>query len=164
MDTSKAITKRASIRQYLDKPIPKDLLEQLIDCGRRAPSARAVEPWEFIIITDKQVLGKLAGIAPNGKFIKDASVCIVIVCKETKYYLEDGCAATENILLMAADIGLGGCWIAGDKKDYADEVLSMLGVPGGIKLVSIISLGWPKEKVDQHKNRSLEEVIHWERF
>jgi nitroreductase len=164
MRTDQAIGKRVSIREYENRPVEKKMLEHLIDAGRKAPSARAVEPWEFIILTDKNILEKISGMAPNGKFIKDASACIVIICQDTKYYLEDGCAATENILLAAADSGLGACWVAGDKKPYADELLALLGAPGGMKLVSLISVGWPKEAKPQQKRRSLKEVIHWERF
>lgn len=164
METFSTILNRASVREYLSKPIPKELLEKLVDAGKRAPSARHVEPWEFVVIEDKAVLKKLSELAPNGVFIKDAVSAIVIFCKETKYYLEDGCAATENVLLMAADLGLGACWIAGDKKDYAGEVSRMLGAPSDAKLVSIISLGWPKDEIKQKKYRNLKDVIHWERF
>ena len=164
MELNDAIKKRASVREYLDKPVPGDLLEQLVDAGRMAPSARAVEPWEFIIITKKDVLRKISSFAPNGKFIKDASAAIVIISEDTKYYLEDGCAATENILLKAADLKLGACWIAGDKKDYCSEMLSMLGAPEGMKLVSIISIGWGKKEPAQNKHRLLKDVMHWEKF
>lgn len=164
METHQAINKRASVREYKQEAIPKELLERIVDAGRRAPSARAVEPWEFVVVTDKDLLQRIAEIAPNGKFIKDAAAAIVIASQETKYYLEDGCAATENILLAVADTGLGACWIAGDKKPYADEVLSMLGAPKELKLISIISLGWPRKDTPQHKTRQLKDVLHWEKF
>ncbi len=164
MDTFQAISSRASVREYTDKPVPRPLLEKLVDSGRMAPSARAVEPWEFVVITDRVKIDKIAAIAPNGKFLNFAQAAIVIICAETKYFIEDGCAATENILLQAADIGLGACWIAGDKKPYAESVLKMLNAPAGTKLISIVSIGWPKQKHSHHKKRSLEDVLHWEGF
>jgi len=164
METFDSIAKRVSIREYQSKSIPKGILERLVDAARRAPTARAVEPWEFVVITDKVMLQKLGEIATSGSFVKDAAACIVIVCKDTKYYLEDGCAATENILLAATDLNLGACWVAGDKKPYAGDVSRLLGIPQDLKLVSLISLGWPKEKAKQVKNRKLEDVIHWEKF
>ena len=164
MDTFEAINKRASVREYSEKAIPKDVLEKLVDAGRRAPTARHVEPWEFIVVTDKSTLSRIAGMAPNGSFIKGAAAAIVIICEETKYYLEDGCAATENILLQVADLGLGACWIAGDKKPYCDDIVSMLGAPKNTKLISIISLGWPKKDVTQTERRPLNELLHWEKF
>lgn len=164
MEVFDAICKRASIRLYENKQIDKSIIEKLIDAGRRAPSARAVEPWDFIIITNREVLQKISDMAPNAKFIKFASAVICIICDDTKYYLEDGCAAIENILLMAADSGLGACWIAGDKKDYDKDIISMLGAPESKKLIGLISLGWPKEDKNQQKKRSLTDVIHWEKY
>ena len=165
METSDSISVRVSVREYKPGPVKRDLLEALVDAGRRAPTARAVEPWEFVVVTDKTVLSKLGGIAaPHGSFIKDAASCIALYCKDTKYYLEDGCAATENILLAAVDIGLGACWVAGDKKPYVNEVSKLLEVPPDMKLVSLIPIGWPKDKIAQKKKRSLKEVIHWEKF
>jgi len=164
MDTFNAINKRASVREYQSRPIEKGLLERLVDAGRRAPTARRVEPWEFVVIQDQKMLNTLGELATSGSFIKDAAACIAIFCQDTKYYLEDGCAATENILLAAADLGLGACWIAGDKKPYVDEIAKLLGLPAGFKLISLISLGWPKKEVKQVRARSLPEVIHWEKF
>lgn len=165
MKTFDAISQRVSTRAYQSKPIDKALLEKLVDAGRRAPTARKVEPWEFIVVTNKGCLQKLSElISPNGTFVKDAASCIVTYCKDTKYYLEDGCAATENILLMAADLGLGACWIAGDKKPYAAGVAELLGMPADFKLISLISLGWPEQESTQSRNRPLKEVLHWEKF
>lgn len=164
MEFFDVICKRASVRKYKNQQIDKGLLIRLVDSGRRAPTARAQEPWEFVVITDKGVLKKLAQIAENGRFIENATAGIVIFCKSTKYYLEDGCAATENILLAAADAGLGSCWIAGDKKDYAKDLGMILNSPTDLKLVSIISLGLPLKEENQIKKRSIEQVLHWENF
>ena len=164
METIDAITSRSSIREYDDKEIPKELLKRLVDAGRRAPTARAVEPWEMVVITDKDALNRLSRIATSGSFIEGCRACIAVYCKDTKYYLEDGCAATENILLAATDMGLGSCWVAGDKKPYAGEVSRFLNVPEEYRLVSMISLGWPRQETKQVKRRSADEVIHWERF
>ncbi len=164
MDTFQAITSRTSVREYTDKAVPRPLLEKLVDAGRMAPSARAVEPWEFVVITDRAKIDKIAAIAPNGKFLDSAQAAIIVICAETKYFIEDGCAATENILLQAVDLGLGACWVAGDKKPYAEKVLMMFNAPAGTKLVSIISIGWPKQKPSHRRNRPLKDVLHWEGF
>ncbi|MBU1924553.1 MAG: nitroreductase family protein [Candidatus Omnitrophica bacterium] len=165
MELFDAVCKRASVRDYKEKDVPRQLLVKLIDAARRAPSARAVEPWEFVVIRKKESLAQLGKIvSPNGGFIGQAAAAVAIYCRETKYYLEDGCAATENLLLMAADLGLGACWIAGDKKPYAEKVNKFLGIDTGMKLVSLISLGWPKTDARQKKNRKVDDVIHWEKF
>jgi nitroreductase len=164
MDTIKAIKSRASVREYSSKPVEKQTLEKLVDAARLAPSARSVEPCDFIVIKDRARLGKISEIAINGAFIKNAQAAIVVVAKDTKYYIEDGCAATENILISASDLGLGACWIAGDKKPYADTIIDMLNCPKQTRLVSIISLGYPKDRPVQRQARPLDDVIHWESF
>jgi len=164
MDAFECISKRASVREYQARPVNQEVLAQLVDAGRRAPTARAVEPWEFVVVTQRGVLIKLAELANTGVFIKDSQACIVILCQDTKYYLEDGCAATENVLLAACSFGLGACWVAGDKKPYAEEVKKLLNAPADFKLISLIALGWPKEETAQLKKRKLEDVIHWEKF
>lgn len=164
MDTFDALALRSSVRAYAPKKIDRGDLEKLVDAGRRAPTARAVEPWEFVVVTDKNVLSELGRIADHGPFIKDSAACIAVFCDNTKYYLEDGSAATENILIAAAAMGLGACWVAGDKKPYAPEVSSLLGVPPEMKLISLIPLGWPAKEQKQLKKRELSSVLHWEKF
>ena len=164
MDTIDAMKARHSVRQFSDKEIPKEAIEKMVDCGRVAPTARKVEPWEFVAVTAKDVLAKMGQLADHGPFIKDAACAIALCCKDTKYYLEDGCAATENILVAAASLGIGSCWVAGDKKPYAPAVLELLGVPAEMKLVSIIALGYPEKDAGPLRKRSLKDVLHWERF
>ncbi|RKY38504.1 MAG: nitroreductase family protein [Candidatus Omnitrophota bacterium] len=164
MEVFEAIRKRASVREYLSKPVERELLEKLIDAGRRAPTARGLEPWEFIVIQRRENLKRLSEMISNGRFLADASACLAVFCQQSKYYLEDGCAATENILLAATALGLGACWVAGDKKPYAEEVARLLRVPEELRLVSLISIGWPKKEVLQRKSRALAEVIHWEEY
>ncbi|MDD5073282.1 MAG: nitroreductase family protein [Candidatus Omnitrophica bacterium] len=164
MDIFEAFKSRISVREYSDKPVEKEKLEKMVDAGRLAPTARGEQPWEFVIVTNKEKVKELADITDHGKFMSGASAAIVTFCKDTKYYLEDGCGATENILLAAAAQGIASCWIAGDKKDYGTEIAKALNVPADFKLISIISLGYPKEKPQPHQKRPLKEVMHWEKF
>lgn len=164
MDTIDAIKARHSIRQFSDKPVPKEAVEKIVDCGRVAPTARKEEPWEFIVVTARGALAKMGQLADHGPFIKEAAYAIVVCCRDTKYYLEDGCAATENMLVAAASLGIGSCWVAGDKKPYAPAVLELLGVPADMKLVSIIALGYPVKAARPLQKRPLKDVLHWEHF
>ncbi len=165
-DFIKLLRTRRSIRRFQNKSIPKSDLETIVDIARFAPTARNVQPWEFVLVVDKDKLAGLANLAENGSFLAQAAACIAVFCTDTKYYLEDGCAATCNILLAAAALGVGTCWIAGDKKPYCPQVISLLNSPPGMKLVSLIALGYPQEKnafVESEK-RQLKELIHWEKF
>jgi len=164
MDVFGAIKKRISVREYADKPLEKEKLEKMVDAGRLAPTARGEEPWEFIVVTDKEKIKELGNITDHGKFLADARAAIAVFCKDTKYYLEDGSAATENILVAATGLGVASCWVAGDKKFYCPDISKALGVPEGFKLVSLISLGYPQSEPKPHSKRPLEKVLHWEKF
>ena len=165
MDALDAIRTRCSVRKFQDKAIPKDVIGNIVDCGRVAPTARGEEPWEFIAVTEKGALKKLADITDYGKFIAHSACTIAVFCKDTKYYLEDGCAATENMLIAASSLGLGSCWVAGDKKVYCQRIADQLKVPAGYKLVSMITLGYPLEKPKpSEKRRQMKDVLHWENF
>jgi nitroreductase len=164
MDALEAIRQRCSVRKFGRQPVPRELLEQLVDCGRLAPTAMAKEPWEFVVITNGEIRRQIAEVTDYGKFIADAPACIAVFCKDTKYYLEDGCAAVENILVAAAALGLGACWVAGDKKSYAGEVRRMLRAPEDCNLVALLPIGYPAEEMVPRQKRPLEDVLHWETF
>ena len=163
-DAFEVFKARRSIRKFKEASISDEVLEKIIDAARLAPTARNIQPWEFVIIKDAGTIKHLGSLtSPNGALIAGAKACIVVFCQDTKYYLEDGCAATTQALLAAKALGLGSCWVAGDKKDYCEPLKSFLSVPAGYKLVSIIALGTPAEEPAPQK-RSVKEVTHWEKF
>ncbi|MBN2412137.1 nitroreductase family protein [candidate division KSB1 bacterium] len=164
MDLFDAINTRTCVRKYQDRSVPKDVLEKLVDAGRRAPSAHNKQPWEFVIITNDETKSNIAALTDYGQFIQNAPACIVVFCEDTKYYLEDGCATVENILLAATGLGLGACWVAGDKKGYAQNVNIMLKVPDRYKLIALIPVGYRLDRQGAKNKRPLEQVIHWEKF
>jgi len=165
MDALEALRGRRSIRRYEATPVEPELIETIVDAGRLAATGRGVEPWEFVVVTGADMRNKLAGICDYGKFISQAPVCIAVLCQDTKYYLEDGSAATQNMLVAAHALGLGSCWVAGDKKPYADKIARLLGAPPGMKLICLISIGYPAAGQPPRKSkRPLEEVIHREKF
>lgn len=163
MDAIEALKTRRSVRVYSRQPAPRQILEDLIDCARLAATAINIQPWEFVVVTDPETLRKIAETTDHGRFIVDAPACVAVLCQDTKYYLEDGSAATENILVAAHAHGLGACWVAGDKKPYAPNICRLIGAPKGYKLVSLVALGYPAEAPEKSK-RPLSEVLHWERY
>lgn len=167
MECLEAIKKRRSIRSYKNKPIGKDILGKLMEAAGFAPTARNIQPWQFVAVTERAMLEKIGQLAENGRFVSTSAACIAVFCADTKYYLEDGCAATQNILLAATAEGIGSCWVAGDKKPYASRINALLDAPAGLKLVSLIALGYPEPagslSVSAHK-KPLKEIVHWEKF
>ncbi|MDH7481623.1 MAG: nitroreductase family protein [Armatimonadota bacterium] len=163
MDAIECMKTRRSVRVYQDKPIPREIIEDIVDCGRLAATAINIQPWQFIVVQDPGMRKKIADTTDYGKFIAQAPVCIAVFCQDTKYYLEDGSAATQNILNAARAHELGSCWVAGDKKAYAPKIGEMLGMPPNYKLVSLVSIGYPIETPNPGK-KPLSEVLHWERY
>ena len=163
MDAIECLKTRRSVRHYRPDPIPDELLEEIVDCGRLAPSGRNEQPWEFVVITDRKRLEGLSDLTDYGKHIAHAAACIVVFCRDTKYYLEDGSAATTQLALAAWAHGIGSCWVSGDKRPYAEAVREYCGLPEGYRLISLLPLGYPEE-VPTKPKRPLEEVLHRDRF
>lgn len=165
MELFEVIRSRRSCRAYSGEPATREELEQIVDAGRRAPTARNEQPWEMVVITDEAWRRELGTLIPNGKFIASPGVaCIAVFSCETKFYIEDCSAAVTSMLLAAVGLGLSACWVAGDKKVYAGAVASMLGAPKGMKLAALMAVGHAAETPAPAPKRPLKDVLHWERF
>ena len=109
---------RRSIRKYTDQAIPDTMLTDLLEAAMAAPSAKAQDPWRFLVLQDRAVLDQLARCLPNGKMLDQATAALV-VCgdidraydRQLSFLLQDVSAAIENILLAAHVLGLGACWL-----------------------------------------------------
>jgi nitroreductase len=164
MEALDALTTRRSCRRFASREVPRDLVEKIVNAGRLAATARNEQPWEFVVVTDAATRREVARMTDHGSFIADAPLCIAVLCKETKYYLEDGSAAAQNILVAAHALGLGACWVAGDKKPYAPKVVQRLGATPEFRLVALVAIGWPEGDLPNPAKRSLKDVTHWEKF
>ncbi|NLJ84259.1 MAG: nitroreductase family protein [Halanaerobiaceae bacterium] len=163
----KVIKSRRSVRKYIDKEIPEEVLREIVDCARLAPSGNNRQPWAFLVITDQDKKEKIASLARYGKFIKEAGACIGVFIDEsqTSTPLLDAAAATENIILAATALGLGTCWVSSYKRDHSEEVKKMVNCPPDMELVALISVGYYDEMtVGMPKKKELEEVLHWNSF
>ena len=164
MEILETIKSRRSIRNFASKPVDLKFIEILIEAARMAPTAHNAQPWEFIVITDPGMRRTIAHITDYGKFIANAPICIAVFSKPTKYYIEDCCAATENILLAATGLGLGSCWVAGDKKPYCNKISGLLEAPPDYKLVSLIAVGYADSVPSIPQKRPLKEMFHREKY
>ena len=163
-DFVRMIKERRSIREYSDRPIEKRILEEIVDCARLSPSSRNIQPWVFVVVTERERLRKLSEYVSWGNFIKDAGACIA-VCgrKDVKRYVEDCCLAAENIMLAAKSFGIGSCYVAALGKDV-ERARELLNIQDEYEIVCFISLGYSAENPKPHDKKSLEEVIRWEKF
>ncbi len=164
MDFFEAIERRRSVRQYTNQRVDRAIIEKIVAAGQRAPSACNFQPCEFIVVTDPTQRQRIAEVAEYGQFIATAAVCIAVFCKIGKWNLEDGSAATQNILLAATALGLGSCWVGGDNPRCQEGIPRVLNVPGGYKLVSLVAIGHTTSTTTSPPRRPLAQVLHWEKW
>jgi nitroreductase len=158
------IKSRHSVRNFKPDPVNNLVIKDALECAARAPTAKNLQPWLFGVIRNKDMLCKVAQATDNGKFIAGAPVCFAVFGeKNEKYYLEDCCAATENLILALLAYGINSCWVAGEKKQYAETIRLLLGVPENYTLVSLIAAGCPSEMTIA-KKKEIKHIVFFEEF
>ncbi|MBN1564086.1 MAG: nitroreductase family protein [Anaerolineae bacterium] len=160
MDALEAIRTRRSIRRYTGDPIPRADLETIVDAGRLAASGYNAQPWEFVVVTDRALIEKIAlhdWIAQAGAMIA------VVLATESYFWREDGSAAVQNMLVAATALGYGSCWLQGRTERHIPAIKKHLNIPADKHLMTLIPLGVPAEAPEKEK-KSLAEVLHWETY
>lgn len=150
------IKNRRSIRKYdTGKSVSKEQLNQLLEAAMCAPSACNARPWEFIVITKREVLDEIARIHPNAKMCAAAAAAIVVVAvpqtgRAEGYFPQDCGAATQNILLEACSLGLGACWCGVyPKEDRLASLSKLLNIHEPKVPFNVIAVGVPDEAPEQ---------------
>lgn len=158
------IQKRRSIRKFLNKPIEAEKIDLLLEAALRAPSSRGLNPWQFVVIIDKDLLAKLSQAKQHGSaFLKNAPLGIVVCAdpEQCDVWIEDASIASIFIHLAAESLGLGSCWIQirermhDGKKSAQDYIAETLNIPAGMQVESIIAVGYPAETLPPHKKDEL---------
>jgi nitroreductase len=158
------IKSRHSVRKFKPGPVDDLVIRDAIECAAHAPTAMNLQPWLFGVIKNKDMLSRIAQTTDHGKFIADVPLCFAVFGeKKEKYYLEDCCAATENLILALQAHGINSCWVAGEKKQYAETIRSLLGVPEKYTLVSLIAAGYPSE-MNLAKKKEMKHIVFFEEF
>ena len=165
------IFSRRSIRKYLDKAVPKEMLDDLLQAAMAAPSAVAKDPWHFIVVQDRETLNKIADILPSGKMLRQATAAFIVCGDINKaniqaesYLLQDLSAATENILIAANILELGTCWLGiHPREDRLSGIRQLFELPDNIIPMCGIAIGWPAEKPEA-RTRYRNERVHIEKW
>ena len=161
MNAIEVMRKRRTVRAYTGAPVPREHLETIVDCGRLAASGRNAQPWDFIVITDKAMIEKLTIVA---QWINQAGAVIAVVMDpSSRWWVEDGAAAVQNMLLAATELGYGSCWLEGYTLRHEDELKILLNVPADRRLMTLVPVGKPVEWPTK-ENKTLADVIHLETF
>ncbi len=152
MDAIEAIFTRRSIRKYLDKPVPEELVQKILAAAMQAPSARNQQPWQFVVIDDRATLAKIPEFMPNAAMVAHAPLAI-LVCGDLEletspgYWLLDCAAATQNMLLAAHSLGLGAVWCGTYPRELRMKGLKqLLGLPDMVVAHSLVAIGYAAEQ------------------
>lgn len=173
MDVFEAIKERRSVRAYSAEGVSEADVARLIEAARWAPSAGNTQPCELVIVKDMETKRRLSKAALNQTFIEKAPV-VIVVCADLSrssrgygsrgtnlYSIQDTAAATENMLLVAHELGLATCWVGAFQDDTVTEAVK---APRNMRPVAIITVGHPAESPAATKRRRVEEFVHYETF
>ncbi len=158
------LRKRRSIRHFDNRQIEQEKIDILVEAMLRSPSSRGLNPWEFVIVTDKDKIAALAQSKPHGaSFMKDAPLAIVICADPEKcdVWVEDCSIATLLVHLTATDLDLGSCWIQIRKREHDETksseqyVKECLAIPEKMVVEAIVAIGYPKMTKEGHDRSSL---------
>ena len=166
-----SIFARRSVRKYLDKPVEQEKVERLLQAAMQAPSAGNQRPWEFIVVREKETLRKLAGASPYATPVFRAPAAIVVLgnleletVRHPEYLPQDLAAATENLLLQAAESGLGAVWLGiaplDDRMAYIRELFQL---PESVMPFAIVPVGYAESETPP-VNRYETAKVHEEKY
>lgn len=166
------IFSRRSIRQFIEKEVEQEKIERILQAGMQAPSAHNKQPWELLVIKNKEVFQHIAELSPYAKMAPEASV-IIIVCANLRdksgnertdgWWIQDLSACTQNILLQIVSEGLGGVWLGFYPEERNDKLKEYLKLPKDIIPFSVIPFGYGKQDnvfVDRYNTSK----VHYETF
>jgi nitroreductase len=171
METWDAITSRRNVRDFAARPIPRQELERILEAGRRAPSSQNWQPWDFVVVTDREQLTQLARVWRGGGHVASSGATVALVLAETDDHRTrlraqyDLGQTTMAMMIAAADLGIGsGHSAVGDQ----DEARRVLGLPPDRYAAYLIDFGYPAARplspVRKPARRPFEEVVHWAKW
>jgi nitroreductase len=170
MDLLPLIESRYSVRDYEDRAVARETLDRVLDAGRLAPSARNLQQWRFVVVTDAGLRARLREAANGQAFVAAAPVVIAGCALKPEYvmrcgqpaYAIDLAIALDHMSLEAWSLGLGSCWVG---SFYPDKVRAILDIPETVAVVELMTLGYPAGGPRSPKSRlPLERIASYNRF
>lgn len=173
MNTLDAIKTRRAIRNWTNQAVSENILQQVLEAGRWAPSPLNSHPWTFIVINNRETIEKLMPQARHGSFLTKANVVIAVTVdkkakvdewlSEHEQHVYSGACAIQNMWLAAWELELGGCWVTLDEKSARE----MLKIPDDQILIGSLALGYPTDPPKAHQEsdrRPLSDMVSYEVF
>jgi nitroreductase len=148
------LRRRRSIRKFTNQLVEQDKLDILVEAMLRSPSSRGINPWQFVIVTDRKIIRKLASAKAHGSSFMAAAPLAVVVCADpvkSDVWVEDASIASLIVHLQAADLGLGSCWVQIRNRDHDEQttaeayVRDTLGLDQSLTVEAIVAIGYDDE-------------------
>lgn len=166
MDVMTAIKSRRSIRAYKSTEVEEEKLNLVLEAARLSPSARNLQNWKFIVVRDKKLRERLVEAAAGQKFVGEAPLTLIACATALERIMTCGqpantidlSIALSFMMLEAAELGLGTCWLG---SFYEDKVKEVLNLPEGYRVVAMTPLGYPDENPSPRPRKSIEEIVEY---
>jgi nitroreductase len=162
------IRKRYSCRSYLEKEIEQEKLDKIFEAARLAPSAKNLQDWRFVVVTEKETKSEVAALTNRPQIFEKAGA-IIAACSNKEYIMQCGQAvgpidvsiALEHISLQAAELGLATCWIGSFD---AEKTKQVLGISGDVTIIELMALGYPAGQGKQNTRLAIEEILCYNKW
>ena len=168
MIVNEAIRNRYSCRAYQDKPVEKEKIDSILEAARLAPSAKNLQDWRFVVITETQTRRQVADCTNRPNVFSKAGV-IIAACSISDEVMRCGQAvapidvsiALEHIALQATELGLATCWIGSFE---TQKVRTILGIPDDIQIIELMTVGYPADKLKQSSREPVEKIVCYDKW
>lgn len=161
---------RRSIRKFQEKPVEPEKIDRMLRAAMQAPSAADQQPWEFIVVQEKEALRRLSQVSPYSKPVEGSAVTFILLADENvlkvpSAWEQDMSAAVQNILLEAVHLGLGGVWLGvSTSGDIVKNVRDLYALPGTVRPFALIAAGYPTDQTNTFVDRYKPERVHYEKW
>lgn len=169
MDILTALRTRRSIRKFEDKPVSDEMIHEILDAAMMAPSAGNAQPWQFIVVNDREILNTIGDINPYAKMVPKAPLGILVCGDLSKekypgYWVQDCSAAMQNLLLAVHGLGLGAVWTGiYPDKERVPAFSKLFNLPEHVIPLGFVPIGWPAQEL-KSASRFKEDNIHYNTF
>jgi len=163
MEVFPAVRTLLAVRKYQDKPVPRDLVQRIIDAARLTGSSMNRQPWHFIVVENHNILKQLGRLAQTGSYVAQAALAVVVVIEKTSFSVSDASRAIQSMFLTAWSEGLGSNWVG--FLNLA-EIKPLLNIPDSLEVLAILPFSYPAQPVGrgEKQRKPLSEVAHREQF
>jgi len=163
MEVQEAIRTVLAVRVYQDRPVPDEMVQQILEAGRLSASSMNKQPWHFVVVREPATLVELGQMSPHGPYIAEAPLAIVVVIDPSRFAISDASRAIQNMVLAAWSAGVGSNWVG---FGGMDEIKTHLGIPADLDILAILPFGYPATSTGQgqKERKPLDEIVHWERW